>query len=201
MPPSNGTPRKPKTPLPDQDDPEYLRSLRRPAVIKEDLWEMERRRRVQQVLAAKDFRDELEDVVQVVQVSGGVGIRSSHSTADMHRDASSGERRILHQIAQLLNGNAAGAPAAMAGISTSLTNLHLQQPQQCGGAVIPICDFSALAATPYSKQERVYRCKLASLYRLVDLFHWSQGIYNHITVGGVWSDCHRTMDLLRLVFS
>lgn len=30
--------------------------------------------------------------------------------------------------------------------------------------------------------ELVQRNKLASLYRLVDLFRWSQGIYNHITV-------------------
>jgi hypothetical protein len=28
----------------------------------------------------------------------------------------------------------------------------------------------------------VCRCKLAALYRLVDLHGWTQGIYNHITV-------------------
>ena len=28
----------------------------------------------------------------------------------------------------------------------------------------------------------VYRCKLAAVYRLVDLHGWTQGIYNHITV-------------------
>ena len=32
------------------------------------------------------------------------------------------------------------------------------------------------------------RCKLAALYRLVDLFGWSQSIYNHITVYTI--DCH-----------
>jgi hypothetical protein len=34
----------------------------------------------------------------------------------------------------------------------------------------------------YAKGEKLLRCKLAAVYRLVDLFGWSQGIYNHITV-------------------
>uniref|UniRef100_A0A914GPQ1 Class II aldolase/adducin N-terminal domain-containing protein n=1 Tax=Globodera rostochiensis TaxID=31243 RepID=A0A914GPQ1_GLORO len=34
----------------------------------------------------------------------------------------------------------------------------------------------------YSAEEIDCRNKLASLYRLVDLFHWSQSIYNHITL-------------------
>ncbi|EGT60263.1 hypothetical protein CAEBREN_31563 [Caenorhabditis brenneri] len=34
----------------------------------------------------------------------------------------------------------------------------------------------------YDSEELTQRNKLAALYRLVDLFRWSQGIYNHITV-------------------
>jgi adducin len=34
----------------------------------------------------------------------------------------------------------------------------------------------------YTKQEKLVRNKLASLYRLVDLFQWSQSLHNHITV-------------------
>ncbi|CAK5082684.1 unnamed protein product [Meloidogyne enterolobii] len=34
----------------------------------------------------------------------------------------------------------------------------------------------------YSKEEVEGRNKLATLYRLVDLFHWSQAIYNHISL-------------------
>ncbi|CAJ0590550.1 unnamed protein product [Cylicocyclus nassatus] len=34
----------------------------------------------------------------------------------------------------------------------------------------------------FSPEEARLRCQLASLYRLVDLFHWSQGIFNHMTV-------------------
>lgn len=35
----------------------------------------------------------------------------------------------------------------------------------------------------YSEEETSLRNQLASLYRLVDKFHWSQSIYNHMTVG------------------
>ncbi|KHJ42695.1 hypothetical protein D918_07193 [Trichuris suis] len=47
----------------DLDDPDYIRDLQRPAVIKEDLNEMERRKRVQQILESKAFREELEQLI------------------------------------------------------------------------------------------------------------------------------------------
>ena len=34
---------------------------------------------------------------------------------------------------------------------------------------------------PPIQGEKLLRCKLASVYRLVQLQGWSQGIYNHIT--------------------
>ncbi|PAV62574.1 hypothetical protein WR25_00180 [Diploscapter pachys] len=48
----------------DPDDPFYIKDLQRPAVIKEDLFEMERRKRVQQLLESKSFCRELEDIVR-----------------------------------------------------------------------------------------------------------------------------------------
>ncbi|KAI6201232.1 Adducin-related protein 1 [Aphelenchoides besseyi] len=47
------------------------------------------------------------------------------------------------------------------------------------GTVMPIADLGS--NTTYGTEEKIARNKLACLYRLVDLFHWSQGIYNHIT--------------------
>ena len=47
---------------------------------------------------------------------------------------------------------------------------------------IPINDIKGCDFPGYVKGERIIRCKLASLYRLVDIFGWSQAIYNHITV-------------------
>lgn len=46
--------------------------------------------------------------------------------------------------------------------------------------LVPIADLEGNAK--YSPEEIDCRNKLATLYRLVDLFHWSQAIYNHITV-------------------
>ncbi|VDL86304.1 unnamed protein product, partial [Nippostrongylus brasiliensis] len=52
-------------------------------------------------------------------------------------------------------------------------------PNFCKPQRRPIAD---LPRGLHSPEEARLRCQLASLYRLVDLFHWSQGIYNHITV-------------------
>ena len=38
----------------------------------------------------------------------------------------------------------------------------------------------------YSKGEKVLRCKLAAVYRLIDLYGWTQGIYNHVTVSALY---------------
>ena len=56
-----------------------------------------------------------------------------------------------------------------------------------GGArcVIPINDIRGTELPGYAKGEKFLRCKLAALYRLVDMFGWSQSIYNHITVSSL----------------
>ena len=51
-----------------------------------------------------------------------------------------------------------------------------------GRCVLPINDLRGADMPGYGKGEKIVRCKLASLYRLVDIFGWSQSIYNHITV-------------------
>ena len=48
--------------------------------------------------------------------------------------------------------------------------------------IIPINDLRGVNASKYTIGERELRCKLASLYRLVDWLGWGQNIYNHITV-------------------
>lgn len=50
-------------------------------------------------------------------------------------------------------------------------------------SVIPITDIKGMEAAKYTKQEKQLRCKVASLYRIIDLNGWSYGIYNHISVG------------------
>jgi len=52
--------------------------------------------------------------------------------------------------------------------------------------VIPVSDLCGdgrkAKLNKYSEEEVYYRNKLATLFRLVDMFQWTQGIYNHITV-------------------
>merc|ERR1719189_916771 len=47
--------------------------------------------------------------------------------------------------------------------------------------VVPINDIRGIDAMAYAKGEKQLRCKLAAVYRLIDLNGWTQGIYNHVT--------------------
>ena len=75
------------------------------------------------------------------------------------------------------------------GISDMLSNMLNVRP--AGGAVggglfrptvIPINDIRGLEGMNFSKSEKLLRCKLAAVYRLIDLYGWAQSIYNHVTV-------------------
>lgn len=57
--------------------------------------------------------------------------------------------------------------------------------------LIPIADLKE--GGKYSKEEVEGRNKLATLYRLVDLFHWSQAIYNHISLRLPGEDKHEIL--------
>lgn len=48
--------------------------------------------------------------------------------------------------------------------------------------MIPINDIRGLEGMSYTKNEKLLRCKLAAAYRLVDMYGWTQSIYNHISV-------------------
>ncbi|CAG9537428.1 unnamed protein product [Cercopithifilaria johnstoni] len=135
----------------DREDPEYIKELQRPAAIKEDLSEMERRKRVQEVLESKSFCRELEELIK--QES------ENHKSDPDHL-------KTLQRLSEftLPQGQIA---------ASSLHNIG-------GGAVLPIADLKGSGS--YTLTEKLFRNKLASLYRLVDLFQWSQGIYNHITL-------------------
>merc|ERR1711868_354832 len=50
------------------------------------------------------------------------------------------------------------------------------------GSVIPVNDIRGLEGMSYTKNEKLLRCKLAALYRIVDMYGWTQSIYNHVSV-------------------
>ncbi|CAI2356854.1 unnamed protein product [Caenorhabditis sp. 36 PRJEB53466] len=139
--------------LRDPDDPEYIKDLQRPAVIKEDLSEMERRKRVQQILESKSFCHELEEV-----------IRQECDSARTDPD----HLQTLQKLSDLTvsQGN------------MSFANLH-SYAVKLAGNTMAIADLRGNET--YSKVEKIQRNKLACLFRLADLFQWSQGIHNEIT--------------------
>lgn len=55
-------------------------------------------------------------------------------------------------------------------------------PVFTASVIIPINDLRGVESLGFAKGEKLLRCKVAGLYRLVDLCGWSHGIHNHITV-------------------
>ncbi|KAB0792616.1 hypothetical protein PPYR_14575 [Photinus pyralis] len=47
--------------------------------------------------------------------------------------------------------------------------------------VIPINDIRGVEAMGYAKGEKILRCKLAAVFRLIDLYGWAQGVNSQIT--------------------
>jgi adducin len=144
-----------ESPVNDQDnDDEYRHELERPADVKEDMRQMGQRQRVTMILNSKEFRDELEAIITDALKHG------PHPASLV----------ALQQISELLLPH------------TSRWTTVSSLSRAGGSVIVPINDIRGVDSTGYSKSERLLRCKVAALYRLVDLFGWSQGIYNHITV-------------------
>lgn len=91
----------------DPEDPEYIKDLQRPAVIKEDMHEMERRKRVHQILESKPFRKELEELI--------IHEKSQGASAD--------NIKTLEKLSDLVLPRGQLAAASLHGIS--MLNIHL----------------------------------------------------------------------------
>ena len=63
--------------------------------------------------------------------------------------------------------------------------------------MVPINDIRGIDSMKYAKGEKVLRCKLAAVYRLIQVQGWTQGIYNHVTV----NTKHGAMTILPLLTS
>lgn len=57
--------------------------------------------------------------------------------------------------------------------------LWLLGPEEC---VVPVCDIRGVDSLNYSKGEKLFRCKLASFCRLIDLFGWANASLSYVTV-------------------
>ena len=82
----------------------------------------------------------------------------------------SGADGVTKLLSNMMNVKSSGGTTAISGAGISL------------GSVIPINDIRGLEGMSYTKNEKLLRCKLAAIYRLVDMYGWTQSIYNHISV-------------------
>jgi adducin len=124
--------------------------------LQRDYEVLERERKVSSVLESHGFRTELENILQS-QLEGKEKPRARPSPDQWQVD--------LRQSA--LNPGARKPVAGHGEVSM----------------VLPINDLSGVLSSKYTTAERETRCKLAAVYRLVDMFGWTQLIHNHITVG------------------
>ncbi len=169
----------------DVNDPEYIRQLLRPATIKEDVKLMEQRSRVSLILKSPAFRKELEKIV-ASQMRDGVlspNVMALKQLVDMltpHAKLGSsafakGRLLVAIQLVEILSLSLFTDHKCM--LKRIMHRLAL-------GATVPVIPINDLRSqsAPYSKPEKVMRCKVASTYRLVDIFGWATGTASHISV-------------------
>ncbi|RUS76745.1 hypothetical protein EGW08_015501, partial [Elysia chlorotica] len=68
-------------------------------------------------------------------------------------------------------------------------------------SVVPVNDLKGPRPSSYAEGETQLRCKLAALYRLVELCGWSHGIYNHISARVSGKDEHFLLNPFGMMYS
>lgn len=137
----------------DGGDPEHLRGRALSPDLRQDFSMMEQKKRVTHILQSPVFKDELEGLIQDQLTKGNT------PTGLL----------ALRQIADLVMAGTVGG----AGPLTSPISL---------GTVTPVNDLYGIESASFAKGEKLNRCRLASLYRLVDLFSWARFTSSYITL-------------------
>ncbi|XP_019125948.2 gamma-adducin [Larimichthys crocea] len=137
----------------DESDAEYLRSRNMSPDLRQDFNMMEQKKRVTQILQSPVFKDELEGLIQDQMTKG------NNPTGLL----------ALRQIADLVMASTVG------GVGPLTSPISL-------GMVTPVNDLFGIESPSFAKGEKQSRCRLASLYRLVDLFSWARFTSSYITV-------------------
>lgn len=137
----------------DDGDPEHLRGRALSPDLRQDFNMMEQKKRVTHILQSPVFKDELEGLIQDQLTKGNT------PTGLL----------ALRQIADLVMAGTVGG----AGPLTSPISL---------GMVTPVNDLYGIESPSFVKGEKLNRCRLASLYRLVDLFSWARFTSSYITL-------------------
>lgn len=94
-------------------------------------------------------------------------------------------REELERIIEIQMKDGSGSASLLQSISDMmglqgqrLQSAHLFRSSNC---VAPINDIRGVESMGYAKGEKILRCKVAAVYRLMDLYGWTQNIQNHIT--------------------
>ncbi|XP_053731338.1 adducin 3 (gamma) b [Synchiropus splendidus] len=140
-------------PLSCNNENEQLHGRTMSPDLRQDFNMMEEKKRVTQILQSPVFKDELEGLIQDQMTKGNT------PTGLL----------ALRQIADLVMASTVGG----AGPLTSPITL---------GMVTPVNDLFGIESPSFAKGEKQSRCRLASLYRLVDLFSWARFTSSYITV-------------------
>lgn len=91
-------------------------------------------------------------------------------------------REELERIIEVQLKEGAGTTGLMQQISDMMgVSKHAGNVFKTSNCVIPINDIRGIEAMGYGKGEKILRCKLASVYRLIDLYGWSQGCSTLVT--------------------
>ncbi|KAB1271179.1 Gamma-adducin [Camelus dromedarius] len=138
----------------NENDPEYIRERNMSPDLRQDFNMMEQRKRVTQILQSPAFREDLECLIQEQMKKG-------HNPTGL---------LALQQIADYI----------MASSFSGFTSPPLSTSGL--GMVTPINDLPGADTSSYVKGEKLTRCKLASLYRLADLFGWAHLANTYISV-------------------
>ncbi|XP_073996097.1 adducin 1-like protein hts isoform X30 [Rhodnius prolixus] len=89
------------------------------------------------------------------------------------------ERIIESQMKE--GGGPAGLLQQIQDMVGGAGRLHSGAMFKNSNCVVPINDIRGVESMGYAKGEKILRCKLASVFRLMDLYGWTHGINNNIT--------------------
>ncbi|XP_072410417.1 beta-adducin-like isoform X2 [Chiloscyllium punctatum] len=136
-----------------EGDPEYLRLREAGPALRQDVNLMEQKKRVTVILRSPGFREELESLIQ----------------EQLRKGEDSGNLRALRHIVDFISSGG-GSPLA----------LPTSPPGPA--TVVPINDLHAAECPGLTRGESLMRCKVASVYRLLDIFGWAPLAKTYVTL-------------------
>lgn len=170
----------------------------------QDMREMERRKRVELIMNSRLFREELERIIESQMRDGNSSAGLLQQISDMVGSKYGTNNHILKskiliwptgfplwcfsfRFVSLLIFLWKKYPYLRTHAPVYVEIVTIKFSISDSSCVVPINDIRGIEAMGYAKGEKILRCKLAALFRLIELYGWSQNIYNHITVSAALS--------------